>query len=80
MFNAPSAQSGLTDGTEFLGCTEQRSNQRRACFDDRCSVRATCRLWTERDAPGYAVKAMTWREHWRCFDSPCNYHIPAETP
>ncbi len=72
MFNAPSAPSGLTDGTEYLGCTEARE-KRRACHDDRCLCRDTCRLWTERDSPEYATRAMTWRAHWRCFSEPCDY-------
>ncbi len=55
--------------------TEARET-RRACFDDRCQCRATCRLWTERDSPGYAIKAMTWRTHWLCFTEPCSYHQP----
>lgn len=37
MFNAPSAPSGLTDGTEYLGCTEARE-KRRACWDDLSSL------------------------------------------
>lgn len=49
---------------------------RRACWDDKCMVRATCRLWTERDAPGFAIRAMTWRAHWRCFDLPCDNFVP----
>lgn len=49
----------------------------RACFDDRCAPRATCLLWTQRDSPGFAIRSMTWRAHWRCHDSPCDYHIPA---
>lgn len=68
-----------TDGAEYLGCTEARE-KRRACYDGRCAVRETCQLWTRRDEDGCAVKCMTWRAHWRCFDSPCDYHLPAETP
>lgn len=37
MFNATSAPSGLTDGAEYLGCTEARE-KRRACFDDLSSL------------------------------------------
>ena len=79
MFNAPSAQSGLTDGTEFLGCTEARE-KRRACYDDSCRVRDTCKLWVERDSPGYATRAMTWKTHYICFTEPCQYHQPTTTP
>lgn len=75
MFNAPSAPSGLTDGSEYLGCTEARE-KRRACFDGRCDVRETCQLWTERDEPGYAVKALTWRAHWLCFTDHCTFFKP----
>ena len=52
------------------------NGKRRACFDWRCDVRETCQLWTERDAHGYSVKALTWRAHWLCFDTPCSYHQP----
>lgn len=79
MSNAHGASYGLIDGAEYLGCTEQRSNQRRACFDGRCAVRETCRLWTERDSPEYATRCMTWRTHWLCFDLPCAYFQPAIT-
>ena len=64
------------DSGEYLGCTEARE-KRRACFDGRCAVRETCQLWTLRDEDGYAVKCMTWRTHWLCFDLPCAYFQPA---
>lgn len=67
------------DPAEYLGCTEARET-RRACHDDQCKVRATCRLWTERDAPGFAIRAMTWRAHWLCFSEPCDYHQPVGAP
>lgn len=51
----------------------------RACFDDSCRCRATCRLWTERDSPGFAIRSMTWRHHWLCFDLPCTYHVPTHS-
>lgn len=60
------------DPAEYQGCMEARE-RRRACYDDACKVRDTCRLWTERDAPEYATRAMTWRTHWRCFSEPCDY-------
>lgn len=63
------------DPAAYQGCQEARET-RRACFDWRCDVRETCQLWTDRDAPGYAVKALTWRSHWLCFDAPCAYHKP----
>lgn len=63
------------DSGEYLGCTEVRE-KRRACFDGRCAVRETCQLWTRRDDPGYAIRVMTWRDHWLCFDLPCRYHLP----
>ena len=69
------AAEEIADGDDFQGCTEARE-KRRACFDDRCQVRATCRLWTERDAPGYVIRVMTWRTHWLCFSEPCDYHQP----
>jgi hypothetical protein len=47
----------------------------RACYDSRCAVRETCRLWTARDDPGFAVRCMTWRAHWRCHDSPCDSFV-----
>ena len=67
------------DPDGYMGCLEARGEypKRRACFDDRCSVRTTCRLWAERDYSGYATKAMTWRTHWLCFDLPCAYFQPA---
>ena len=60
----------------YQGCTEalMAYPKRRACHDDRCQCRNTCRLWTERNADGYAVHCMTWRKHWLCFSEPCDYH------
>ena len=75
MFDATSAPSGLTDDSEYLGCTEAH-HQRRACFDGRCAVRETCQLWTRRDEPGYATRCMTWRTHWLCFTEPCDFFKP----
>lgn len=49
---------------------------RRACWDDKCMVRATCRLWTLRNESGYAVRCMTWRRHYLCFTEPCEHHVP----
>lgn len=49
----------------------------KACWDDKCQVRDTCRLWTERSTPDPARSkrhAMTWRAHWLCFDGPCHHH------
>ncbi len=60
------------DSGEYLGCTEARE-KRRACWDDCCQVRATCRLWTDRDEPGFAIRAMTWRRHYECFSLPCDF-------
>ena len=54
--------------------TQEIDEKKRACWDDKCLCRTTCRLWTERDSPGYAVRVMTWRAHWRSFDAPCDYH------
>ena len=64
---------------EYQGCTDARE-KRRACHDDQCKCRSTCRLWVERDAPGYATQVMTWRDHWLCFDLPCRYHQPVGAP
>lgn len=50
----------------------------RSCADDRCQVRETCQLWADRDAPGFRVRALTWRPHWQCFDLACPYHLPLE--
>lgn len=75
MFNAPSAPSGLTDGAEYLGCTDARE-KRRACHDDLCQVRANCLLWTDRDQPGHMTRCMTWRRHYECHSLPCDFFKP----
>jgi len=83
MFDSHNATHGKSadypDPAEYLGCTEALE-KRRSCYDWRCTVRETCRLWTERDDPGYSVKALTWRAHWLCFDTPCSYHQPVGAP
>ncbi len=56
------------------------SSPNRACHDDRCEVRATCRLWTAREAPGFAVRCLTWRKHYECHSLPCDYWQAAEAP
>ena len=67
------------DAEAYRGCTEAlvANPKRRACWDDRCSVKDTCQLWQERQATGFAIRAMTWRKHWYCFNLPCDYYQEA---
>ena len=67
------------DPDGYMGCLEARGEypKRRACYDDSCKCRQDCQLWTSRADEGLATRAMTWRAHWRSFESPCDYFLPA---
>lgn len=56
--------------------TQEIDAKKRACFDDKCQCRNTCKLWVERDSFGHDVKSMTWKTHYICFSEPCSYHQP----
>lgn len=66
------------DAEGYRGCSEAlvAYPKRRSCFDDACHVRKDCQLWANRAGDGFAIRAMTWRTHWRCFTEPCDYHKP----